>query len=181
MRNITVVKKAFADFDKQIIETTRMELNKWCWAIIEAAVSARENNPNGHDFTGNLLNSIVVCLYENGDPYVPYYPSDIGVLPAIRKKMKKRLRKRVFFNPDYRGENSAYFPTVETDGGWGRQDAENFFASYRPQSKNMFDIVVAYTVEYADWVEQQRQTTGILQTKQFVVGTGMRLLQLKSA
>lgn len=175
---MAVVDNAFKSFEKTILETTRMELNKWCWQILESAVRARENNPNAHDFTGNLLNSIVVCLYENGQPYAPYFASDIGVLPAIRNKMKKRLRKRVFFNRDYSGDQSVYLPTIDTDGGWGKEDAEKFFASYKPQGKHMFDIVVAYTVEYADWVDTERQTTGFLQTKKFAQRTGMTFLRL---
>ena len=175
-----VINKAFKDFKKEIVEVTRAELNKWCWDILESAIRARENNPNAHDFTGNLLNSIVVCLYENGEPYVPYFAADL-VPSAIRPKMKKRLRKRVFFNPDYSGAKSAYLPTIDTNGGWGRDDANKFFASYRPQGRNMFDIVVAYTVEYADWVDTQRKTTGFLETKKFALRTGVQFLQLKSA
>lgn len=182
MSNSDTIEKAFEDFEKEIRNETRRALNEWCWTIIETAVMAREKNPNAHDFTGNLLNSIVVCLYENGNPYAPYYASDVpGVTPAIRRKMKKRLRRRVFFNPDYEGVNSAYLPTVDTNGGWGREDAEAFFSMFKPAGKNMFDVVVAYTVEYADWVDMQRKTTGFLETRKFVERTGITFMQLKAA
>lgn len=182
MSNATTIDKAFKAFEKQMYKSVRMELNKWCWQIIEAAILARELNPNAHDFTGNLLNSIVVCLYENGEPYAPYFASDAGAAPALRPKMRKSPGlRRVIFRPDYSGKNSSYLPTVETNGGWGREDAEKFFASHRPQGNNMFDIVVAYTVEYADWVEIQRQTTGILQTREFARKTGITFMKLKAA
>lgn len=183
--NKQVLDKAFKDFRNRIIEVTREKMNQWCWQILESAVRSRENDPNAHDFTGNLLNSIVVCLYEEGKPYAPYFASDL-VPPAIRPKMRKiRLsnHRRIGyrFYPDYSGSNSVYIPTVDTNGGWGREDAEEFFASYRPGGKNMFDIVVAYTVEYANWVQMQRQTTGILQTKHFAYRTGMKFLMLTNA
>lgn len=182
--NKQVLDRAFKEFGQKILKTTRSKMNQWCWQILESAVRARENDPKAHDFTGNLLNSIVVCLYENGKPYAPYFASDL-VPSAIRPKMrrivlsnKRRIGYR--FYPDYSGSNSVYIPTVDTNGGWGRQDAEEFFASYRPGGNNMFDIVVAYTVEYANWVQMQRQTTGILQTKDFTYRTGIKFLKLTS-
>lgn len=185
MSNVSVIDKAFKKFEKDILETTRMELNKWCWKILEAAVAARERNPRAHDFTGNLINSIVVCLYEKGKPYAPYFASDIGVSPAIRPKMRplrNKSEKRYGFYPDYSGVyGSTYKPTVETNGGWGRADAEAFFASYRPKGNHMFDIVVAYPVEYANWIENQRQTTGILLTERYARITGLTFLQLGKA
>lgn len=177
--NRQTIRNAFKDFTQQVINTTRMELNKWCWEILEAAVQAREKDPNAHDFTGNLLNSIVVCLYEDGRPYAPYFASDIGVIPAKTRKMS--FPKRYHFNSDYSGESRNYVPEVKTNEGWGRSDAERFFATYRCDVRNHFNIVVAYTTEYADWVEMQRGTTGILNTQKYALRTGMRLMQLKSS
>lgn len=183
MSNATVIKQAFDSFENQIIRTTRMRLFRWCRSILEAAVIAREKNPEAHDFTGNLLNSIVVCLYEKGEPYEPFFASDLGIAPAIRPKMRilRSKEKRYAFKPDYSGSFSVYKPTIDTNGGWGRTDAENFFASYKPQGNNMFDIVVAYTVEYASWVDQQRKTSGILETKKFAERTGVTFMYLKAA
>lgn len=182
MSNKSVIDTAFKDFEKQIMDMTEQELKKYCWSILQSAIKAREMNPNAHDFTGNLLNSIVVCLYRRRSPVIAYYSFSL-VGEAIRPKMRvlSTKEKRYGFNPDYSGERSVYKPTVNTNGGWGKDDAEAFFESYVPKGKNMFDIVVAYTVEYANWVEIQRQTTGILQTQKFAERAGMTFMELKAA
>ena len=161
-----------------IIPTMEKHLRKWCRNILDAAIKARQKNPQAHNFTGNLLNSIVVCLYKNAKPAIAYFSSDI-VPEAIMPKMKKRLRKRVFFKRDYDGEESAYLPTIETNGGWGKDDAQEFFESYKPKGNNLFDIVVAYTVEYANWVQMERGTAGILNTYAYAERTGKTFLKLK--
>lgn len=161
-----------------IIPTMEKHLRKWCRNILDAAIKARQKNPQAHNFTGNLLNSIVVCLYKNGRPIIAYFSSDI-VPEAIMPKMKKRLRKRVFFKRDYDGEESAYLPTIETNGGWGKDDAQEFFESYKPKGNNLFDVVVAYTVEYANWVQMERGTAGILNTYAYAERTGKTFLRLK--
>ena len=89
------------------------------------------------------------------------------------------LRKRIFFKRDYDGEESAYLPTIETNGGWGKDDAQEFFESYKPKGNNLFDVVVAYTVEYANWVQMERGTAGILQTLQYAERTGKQFMRLK--
>ena len=182
MSNTSVIDTAFKKFEKQIEDMTEQELQKYCWSILQAAIKARESNPNAHDFTGNLLNSIVVCLYRRRKPVIAYFSSSL-VGEAIRPKMRvlTTKEKRYGFNPDYSGKHSVYKPTVNTNGGWGRDDAEEFFETYVPKGNNMFDIVVAYTVEYANWVEIQRQTTGILQTQKFAERTGMTFMYLKAA
>ena len=55
-----------------IIPTMEKHLRKWCRNILDAAIKARQKNPQAHNFTGNLLNSIVVCLYKNGRPIIAY-------------------------------------------------------------------------------------------------------------
>ena len=132
----------------------------------------------GHNFTGNLLNSIVVCLYREKSPTIAYFSSSL-VPEAIRPKMSGPRRRAYVFRPDYDGVyGSKYRPEVKTNKGWGRDDAENFFESYIPNGRNLFDIVVAYTVEYADWVNQQRGTTGILETWKEAKSTGMTFMEV---
>lgn len=178
-RNKAVIAKAVEKYKQQvIIPTMEAALKKWCRKILDAAIMARQRNPKAHNFTGNLLNSIVVCLYKNGEPVIAYFASDL-VPEAIMPKMKKRQRKRVFFSPDYDGQESAYLPTVETNGGWGRDDAQNFFENYKPKGNNLFDIVVAYTTEYADWVEANRATTGILNSYAYAERTGRTFMRLR--
>lgn len=178
-RNKATIQKAVENYKNQvIIPTMEAELKKWCSHILDAAIMARQRNPRAHNLTGNLLNSIVVCLYRNGDPVIAYFSSDI-VPEAILPKMRKRLRKRVFFKRDYDGKESAYLPTIETNGGWGKDDAQEFFESYTPKGNNLFDVVVAYTVEYANWVQMERGTAGILQTLQYAERTGKQFMRLK--
>ncbi len=176
--NREVIRKAVENFKNEvIIPETEARLKSWCSQILDAAILARQRDPKAHNFTGNLLNSIVVCLYRERQPVMAWYAGD-RVPEAIMPKMRKRERRRVFFSQDYDGGESAYLPTVDTDGGWGRDDAEEFFESYVPPGNNLFDIVVAYTVEYGKWVEMERATTGILNVKHFAERTAVRFLTL---
>lgn len=178
-RNQTNIAKAVENYKNDvIIPAVEARLKSWCSQILDAAIMARQRNPNAHNFTGNLLNSIVVCLYKNREPVMAWYAHD-RVPEAIMPKMKKRLRKRVFFKRDYDCEESAYLPTIDTNGGWGYDDAQEFFESYTPRGNNLFDVVVAYPVEYANWVQMERATTGILQSYQYTERTGMTFLKLK--
>lgn len=178
-RNKATIQKAVENYKNQvIIPTMEAELKKWCSHILDAAIMARQRNPKAHNFTGNLLNSIVVCLYKNRQPVMAWYAHD-RVPEAIMPKMRKRLRKRIFFKRDYDGEESAYLPTVETNGGWGYEDAQEFFETYTPKGNYLFDIVVAYPVEYANWVQMQRATTGILNVWSFAERTGRTFMRLK--
>lgn len=119
--------------------------------------------PLAHDFTGNLLNSIVVCLYRERKPILAWYAYE-SIDNAIAPKMT--APKRYWFESDYQNTESAYHykspAEVETDMGFGENDAKRFFMGYKPKGKNMFDIIVAYTTEYAEWVEMHRHTTGVL-------------------
>ena len=178
-RNKGIIAKAVENYKNQvIIPTMEAELKKWCSQILDAAIKARMRNPKAHNFTGNLIDSIVICLYRKKKPVMAWYAHD-RVPEAIMPKMRKRLRKRVFFKRDYDGEESAYLPTIETNGGWGYEDAQEFFESYTPKGNYLFDIVVAYPVEYANWVQMQRASTGILNTWQFAERTGCTFMRLK--
>ena len=179
MSNKDVIATAFQGFEKQILDTAEKELRKYCWSLLNSAIKSREQNDRAHNFTGNLLNSIVVCLYRRKSPVIAYFAADL-VPEAIHPKMTRR-KNPYFFNQDYKGEKSSYRPEVKTNMGWGRHDAEAFFENYVPRGKNLFDVVVAYPVEYADWVETKRKTTGILQTKDDALKIGMTFMQLKAA
>lgn len=169
------IRKGFADYKKYILDTTERELRTWCWDLLNAAIRWREGNMRAHNFTGNLLNSIVVCLYRNGKPVIAYFSASL-VGEAIYPKMS--APGRYLFSRDYEGARSRYRPEVETDRGWGKADAEAFFENYSPRGRNLFDIVVAYTVEYAGFVEQERQTTGALQTWNTAKTTGLQFMEI---
>lgn len=175
--NRGVIKKGFDEYKEYIYNTAEKELREWSWNMLNDAIKWRFTNPKAHNFTGNLINSIVVCLYRDRKPVIAYFASSL-VPEAIQPKMRLRKRRMYYFNPDYDGVRSSYFPTVKTNGGWGKDDAEQFFFSYRPPAGNMFDIVVAYPVEYANFIEQERQTTGIIQTWQAAKIMGLTFLKV---
>lgn len=148
---------------------------------MSAAVSMRLNDFRAHNFTGNLLNSIVVCLYEQGQPIEAFYAADDGrVRSAIMPKMTARQRPYSFYKTgDYEGNRSVYKAEVSTDGGWGINDAKEFFASFRPEGDNLFDVVVAYTTEYSTWVQAKRNSTGYLETLGYAKRTAVSFLEIK--
>ena len=176
--NRGVLNKGFKEFEERILNKATETLSQWCRDILDDAIKYRESNPMAHNFTGNLLNSIVACLYRERKPVVAYFSSSM-VTAALYPKMSARSSRRYVFNPDYDGKsNSKYLPTIKTNRGWGKDDAEKFFNRYKPRGANLFDIVVAYTVEYADFIEQQRGTSGILQTYSDAKHMGMTLLKV---
>ena len=175
--NEQIISQALKDYEKYILNTTERELRTWCWNLLEEAIRWRQSIPDAHNFTGNLLNSIVVCLYREKSPVIAYFASSL-VPEAIHPKMSVRKRRAYYFRPDYEGQESKYRPEVKTNKGWGKDDAQKFFERYVPDGNNLFDIVVAYTVEYADWVQMERGTTGILQTRWNAKMTGAQFMQI---
>lgn len=178
--NRAVLKEGFRQYMKYIYLQTERELRQYSWMLLEEAIKWRQRNPSAHNFTGNLLNSIVVCLYKDGAPVIAYFSSSL-VPEAIRPKMRYRARRSYVFNPDYDGSyGSKYRPQVQTNGGWGKDDAERFFGSYRPSPRHMFDIVVAYSTEYAEYIEQVRNTTGVLATYMEAKRLGTTFMEIAS-
>lgn len=175
--NATIVHNALADYRKRIFDEVENRCRKFCTDLCQEAIKARQNNEAAHNYTGNLINSIVVCLYRDREPINAYYAAQY-VPKAIQVKMRLRKRKHYRFNPDYDGSNSHYLPEVQTNGGWGEDDARNFFQNYVPQGRNLFDIVVAYPVEYGKLVEAKRASTGILQAYSHADSVGVTYLKL---
>ncbi len=172
--------KAIGDYREKIIAEVEKRCRDYCEDLCWSAINSRKSAPDAHDFTGNLLGSIVVGLYKEREPVVAYYSAEQNIAKAIQVKMSAnaKYKKKYTFNPDYTGVPSVFKADVRTDKGWGEDDARQFFQWYRPQGKNLFDIVVAYTTEYADWVEMERETTGILNTYDHAGKVGMVLLRL---
>lgn len=173
----SIIHQAIADYRKGIFDEVENRCRKFCTDLCQEAIKARQNNEAAHNYTGNLINSIVVCLYRDKEPINAYYAAQY-VPKAIQVKMRLRKRKRYRFNPDYDGDKSTYLPEVQTNGGWGEDDARHFFQDYVPKGKNLFDIVVAYPVEYGKWVESKRGTTGILQAYSHAETVGVTYLKL---
>lgn len=175
--NSQIVHQALAEYKKNIFDEVEIRCRKFCSSLCQEAIIARNSAGGAHNFTGNLLNSIVVCLYREKEPINAYYAAQY-VPQAIQVKMRQRKRKSYRFNPDYDGEISHYLPTVQTNGGWGVDDARNFFQSYTPQGKNLFDIVICYPVEYANWIEMKRGTTGIVRAYSWASSVGVQYLKM---
>lgn len=180
--NTTIVREAIAGYRTKIFNEVESRCRKFCTELCQEAIKDRLNAPGAHDFTGNLITSIVVCLYKNGMAVDAWYAS-MYLKKAIRIKMRHRpTKKRYYFVEDYSGEKgSTYTPpddSPQVTGRFGVDDAKEFFQSYQPKGRNLFDIVVAYPVEYADWVESHRATTGILQTYAYAERVGVTYLKL---
>lgn len=148
------------------------KLRSMCRHFIEKAVAFRLSNPNAHNFTGNLLNSIVAGIWRNGKYLGAYTPN---VKTELYGKMT--APGSYYFTVDYEGVASRYKPAVMTDRGYGDYDAREFIMNYQPDPKALFEIVIAYTVEYASFVEMQNHTVGFLELEQYVktYGIGRRL------
>ena len=190
--NIKIVDKAFKGFAQHIDKVTYNALDKWCVEILRKAVYERLHPMGGHNFTGNLINSICVLLYRKSTGTVTtYYAFDkAGLKLPIRRELsglnaRRRQRKnRISFHPDWSGENSKLKGSglIATDQSWGQNDAVQFAKSWIPRHADTdFVICVAYTAEYASFVELERNTTGILQTELFVEQTAIEWIGLKAA
>lgn len=188
--NAKVVDDAFKAFKTEIDETTFKVLDSWCREILRSAISFRLREPEGHNFTGNLINSIVVLLYRKSKgTKASYFAYDSLKLP-IRRELSgitargKHRRNRIWLRPDWSGEQSALKGSelIATDQSWGQNDATNFANNWLPSNPNLdFVICVAYTSEYASFVEHERNTTGILQTESFVGRSAIEWVGLKAA
>lgn len=166
MSGISVqIRKAIEEFYLNIEKNLEKRCRYICEELIDEAIKNREEKKGKHDYTGNFLNSIVVCLYKKGSPLVAYSAAEkVGKRP-IQKKMSA-VRKRYIYEKDYEESKSQYKPEQYTDMGYGNVDAMLFFQNYRPKGGFLFDIVVAYPVEYASFIEIKRRTAGYFKTKE---------------
>ena len=152
--------RAIDDYREKIIDEVQKRCDSFCGDLLQSAIDSRiYMRPLAHDITGNLINSIVVCLYKERKPILAWYAYE-SIDNAIGRKMT--YPRRYWFESDYQSSESSYRPNVRTNMGFGEDDAKKFFMGYKPKGKNLFDIVVAYTTEYAEWVEMARHSTGIL-------------------
>lgn len=161
-----------------MVDAIEKKCDEYCFDIMAAAIDARFNAPRAHNFTGNLITSIVVCLYKKKKPIAAYYAAEQLSSPIA---VKMTFPKRYHFKQDYDGAESHFLPLIKTNEDYGENDARQFFQSYRPQGNNLFDIVVAYPVEYADFVEQVNQSTGILRAYERAEWMGIEIFELAIA
>lgn len=165
--NIAVIKNAFKEFEMVMHGEIIKRLNLHCQNLLVSAIRNRLSlsHSEGHDYTGNLINSIVVVLYQDGEIADIWSAGEQGQIrkPKFRK-MSARKRMYVYSN-DYSNVSSRYRAEVPTNRGMADEDVQNFLNTNTPSVQNGYCVTVAYTVEYAEWVEIERGTTGIEQTK----------------
>lgn len=176
--NSRVIRAAFKKWEKEIEEVAQKEIENFAQNLIYEAIKQRQQNPEKHDFTGNLLNSIVAAVYYKKDLKKAFFSGETGIRQPRYYEMTAS-HGRYHFKIDYEGKESNYVPDIETLRRRGIEDAYEFISTYRPDTSG-FVIVVAYTTDYASWVEQERQTTGFVNTSQYAKNVAMKMFELKS-
>lgn len=159
---------ALKNFTKKKLDDLEKKLLKFCEQTLDKAIQSRFDAPGAHNFTGNLVNSIVVGLWREGRLVQGFLPGSKNNVEMVkRKKMTAGVWYR--YKIDYDTvPNTVFYGTVTTNQGKGRQDALNFLETFKPDPKAAFHIVVAYTTEYANWVETMRGTTGFMKTVEWI-------------
>ena len=181
--NKRVIRDFFKNIGKQVVQETGKTMNDTVYdtldhicqnLLLDAVIQNRLRNPESHQYTGNLINSIVVILYEKSEGVQSSYFAYDRLREPIRKEMTAlttrgtKRKNAIHFRPDWQNTpHSMYTPEVATDESFGPSDARSFASSWKPSTKSAFEICVAYTSEYAEWVETQRQTTGLLNSMKY--------------
>ena len=211
--NKKIIREFFNNFGNQVVVETGKPVDvtihtylcDWCESILRAAIDIRKNPASldtsgeivaGHNFTGNLINSICVVLYEKSKgKKTSFFADSTGLKPAIRRELSyvtykgRKRRNRIYFRPGSRFGSADWSGSIShinaeslipTDESYGYSDARKFASSWVPRSTSAdFVICVAYTSEYADFVEQQRHTTGFMETMMFTHRTAIEWVGLK--
>ena len=176
--NIKVIRDAFKEFKKETDEATLKWVETYAQAICYKAIEFRKKNPMAHDFTGNLLNSIVAAVYYKKEFKRAFFSGESGIRqPRYYEMTASHKKGHYHFKIDYSGAESNYTAVIETLRRKGIDDAYEFVSAYTPQMSG-YVVVVAYTTDYASWVEAERQTTGFLNTYRYAEKLGMNFFQL---
>ena len=175
------VNKAFKEFAKEIEEASMKWVREYARSIVYKAIEFRLNDQAAHNFTGNLLNSIVAAVYYNKEFKDAFFSGETGIRQPRYYEMtaSHKGNGHYHFKIDYEGKESNYTADIETLRRKGLDDAYEFISTYTPSIKG-FVIVVAYTTDYATFVEQQRKTTGFLSTFRYANKVATQMFQLKS-
>jgi len=178
--NVKEVKRAFKEFEAEMVEKSLKWVESYAQGIIYKAIEFRKNQPGAHDYTGNLLNSIVAAVYYNKELKRAFFSGESGIRQPRYYEMTASRGKPYFFKVDYEGKRSYFDPEIETLRRKGIDDAYEFVSTYQP-NMNGFVVVVAYTTEYAEFVELQRATTGYLNTFNYAKKLGMNFFLLSKS
>lgn len=171
------MREAMLEFRKKQYDILEKKLVKYCGTILRQAIDARLSADNAHNFTGNLINSIVVGLFREGRLVMFVVPDTIEVERPIMRKMRfpfnyyfseSKKKSKYGLDWDQTHPSSYYEPELTTNLVYGNADARRFIKSYTPPKNAVFQIVVGYTTEYASFVESKRHTTGYMQMVEWV-------------
>lgn len=171
--NAAIMARAIKRFEKKKMDELQQKLKAYADDLLESAVRFRfertYSSPAAHNFTGNLVSSIAVGLWRKGKLVH-------GVIAGSQNQVTKVWRRKMTgpdrwykFRVDWdTNKNTMYHAEVVTDEGFGRDDARRFLDTHRPGRNEEFHLAVAYTVEYAEWVETKRHTTGYMETVEWI-------------
>lgn len=178
VNNAAIMTHAIKEFRKEQYDKLEKKLVRYCERLLGQALNARHHAPNAHNFTGNLINSIVVGLFREGSLVMFVTPGpDQGEERPRRKKMtfpfsyywsEDRKKSKLGWDYDQTSPSSFYEPELKTNLSLGGADASRFIRSYKPHKDAVFQVVVGYTTEYASWVEEKRRTTGFMETVDWI-------------
>lgn len=177
--NLNIVRKAFKQFEEDIDKEVLRETEVFAQNLVYYAIQQRRKARGKHDYTGNLLNSIVSAVYKDKELKTAFFSGETGIKEPYYYKMTASHGAYYFSFRDYEGvRGSTYTPTIETFRQKGLDDAYDFISTYSPDM-NGYVVVLAYTTEYADWVEMQRHTTGYLSTFKYANRVATKLYPIK--
>lgn len=176
--NKKIVRDAFKEFKKEMEDICLKWINEYARSIVYKAIEYRLSEKEAHNFTGNLLNSIVAAVYYNREFKSASFSGETGIRQPRYYEMTAS-HGRYFFKVDYNGKKSVYVPEIETLRRKGIDDAYEFVSTYTPKMDG-YVVVVAYTTEYAEFVELERHTTGYLKTFKYADKIGRNYFQLPS-
>lgn len=173
---------------KQLDAEMKEKCSTLALQILRRALYYRERlvaNDIGHNYTGNLVNSIVCGVWEDGAFQTAYFGSKFVGREPIMQKMTNRkngeartyiytkaladsLKKKnkdayyVHEGPDFSDAFSKYYAEVRTNPSIkGEANALEFIRSFHPRVRNGYVIALGYPVEYAEFVEKLRASTGL--------------------
>ena len=156
-------------FAARQLDKLEQKLLTFCKELLDAAVQFRFENPEAHNFTGNLVGSIAVGLWRKGNLVSGFLPGAANNVERVTRKKMTAPNWYKFTPEDYDTvPNTVYHAEVKTNRGYGRDDAKMFLDTFKADPKAEFIVAVAYTTEYAEWVETHRHTTGFFKTVEWI-------------
>ena len=181
------VEDIMAAWKKQVDSEVRAKCITLARQVLQRALYYREQlvaNDIGHNYTGNFINSIVCGVWENGANISMLLGSKLVGKSPIMSKMtlkKDNSPRRYRFGeefknsmkstdsypkgvngPDWDNATSTFLTSVKTNTSKsGMQDARDFISNFKPSVRKGYVIALGYPVEYAEFMEKLRASTGL--------------------